>query len=251
MPNGIGHHWTNIDKGLGVMRQAADAAKHIAAHALNQYTFQVVTGEGNNKRQVALMTLAVKPESVETILPSRTVVTQTVGGAFLDSFGLGLAKIRISGTTGRKSRMVGTSALSGLEQIRFLRDEIFRQSHDPSFSAPGQPPRPDPTQEGDIYTVYFYDWQMDEAYVVNIDSLRIRRSLDRNHLYAYTIEMTVLDRLDKNDVPTLDPLFNLLKITRREGVRQFVSGFREVLSRMQVPDAFLEEIGRQKMGIIP
>jgi hypothetical protein len=244
MPKTFREYWRTA-------QDVAEATKHVLAHALNQYTFQVVNGD--TRREVAAITLAVKPESVETVLPSRTTVTQTVGGAFLDSFGLGLPKIRISGTTGRKSRMVTARKtlglpvplmMSGLEQIKFLRDAIFRQSHDPSFSAAGQPPKEDPRQEGTIYTVYFYDWQMDEVYVVNIDSLRIRRSMDRNHLYAYTIEMTVLDRFDKNDVPSTDPLFSLLKITTTPQVRGFVTKAAEVGSLLQVTDGFLEEIGR-------
>lgn len=78
------------------------------------------------------VTLNVRPEALTRQDSSRAAVQQTLGGAWVDSFGAGIPTISISGHTGWR-RSVGSSQQSAAEdgEARFLRlrDTVFDQWH--------------------------------------------------------------------------------------------------------------------------
>ena len=78
------------------------------------------------------VTLSIRPEGLTRTDPSRIAVQQTLGGAWADSFGAGLATITISGHTGWR-RDVGlsqqTNGQDGEARFLRLRDTVFAQWH--------------------------------------------------------------------------------------------------------------------------
>lgn len=75
--------------------------------------------------------LVIRPEDLTRPDPSRTVIHQTLGGAWLDSWGAGLPSVQISGTTG----WGGGGRKDGLEEFKRLHSTIFKRWHDERESA--------------------------------------------------------------------------------------------------------------------
>jgi hypothetical protein len=87
-----------------------------------QISFVLCDGFGNYDH----MTLPINPEELTRTEPSRTAVTQTLDGAFVDSFGRGLTTLTISGNTGW-----GQGARpEGGRQFTILRDNFIHAWHD-------------------------------------------------------------------------------------------------------------------------
>jgi hypothetical protein len=80
------------------------------------------------------ITLFVRPEELTRTDPSRTSVTQTLGGAWGstwgskwgDEFGAGIATINISGTTGWRT---DSDAKDGLQRLTDLKTLVFDKWH--------------------------------------------------------------------------------------------------------------------------
>lgn len=71
--------------------------------------------------------LVIRPEDLVRVDPSRASVQQTLGGAWADNFGPGLAQITINGHTGWR-RTAGDSD-DGLERFKKLKTNVFDEWH--------------------------------------------------------------------------------------------------------------------------
>ena len=129
-----------------------------------------------------------KPETWNWVTPSADAIVQTLGGIHIDTFGFGIQKMTITGSTGRKPRDVskgggvkGASSmkfLNGYEQVMAMY-KIYEKS------------KAIKTDGGRFKTV-FYNLKVGKAWYVNLDNFNIAMSIQRNHQYVYTIEMTIL-----------------------------------------------------------
>lgn len=70
--------------------------------------------------------LVIRPEDLTRPEPSRTVIHQTLGGAWLDSWGAGLPTVQISGTTGWGAG----GRKDGLQEFQRLHETVFKRWHD-------------------------------------------------------------------------------------------------------------------------
>lgn len=150
----------------------------------------MLTGGGGATLLADPITLSVRPEALSRQDPSRMTVQQTLGGAWADSFGAGVASINISGHTGWR-RNVGSSRQSngedGVERFLRLRDTIFTQWHDERALAVKAGTDPSRIQ------LIFADGLDNFTSVVAPMSFVLQRSRSRPLLMQYQISMAVLN----------------------------------------------------------
>lgn len=140
-----------------------------------------------------VVTLAIRPEDLSRQDPSRLAVQQTLGGAWADNFGAGLAQITISGHTGWH-RMTGTgretpgqtSNADGLERFQELRDTVFQTWHDRRALAANAGMDPNNIR------LVFADGLHKRTSVVAPISFTLRRSRSRPLLAQYQIGLVEL-----------------------------------------------------------
>ncbi len=135
------------------------------------------------------VTMSVRPEALTRQDPSRISVQQTLGGAWADSFGAGLAVINISGHTGWR-RNVGSTPQSGggdgVDRFLQLRDTVFNRWHDEREQRVKSGRDPSGVQ------LIFSDALDRFGCVVAPRSFVLQRSRSRPLLMQYQISMTVL-----------------------------------------------------------
>lgn len=133
--------------------------------------------------------LSVPPEALSRQDPSRINVVQTLGGAWADNFGPGLAGITISGHTGWR-RDAGLSLQSngqdGVDRFLRLRDTVFSQWHSRRAAAvlAGRDPN-------DVHLV-LTDALDRFTVTVAPQSFVLQRSRSRPLLMQYQISLSVL-----------------------------------------------------------
>jgi phage baseplate assembly protein W len=167
------------------------------------------------------VTLKINPQTYRFMEPTRQGVTQTVSGAWVDWYGLGLPKINLAGTTGWKpDRMKLATATSGfallqagitsraqdlaktvnilnkndpnaptgLQDFIYLRNRIFR-----TYATLLQKVNLKHDQKiQDQVQLQFFAWDTEDFCVVLIDQFELNRSIARPMLYDYNIQMTVI-----------------------------------------------------------
>lgn len=113
-------------------------------------------------------TFSVNPEEYTQEEPSRSVVTQTKGGAWVDDFGAGLQTINIQGTTGFRNGL-------GVTKFKELRNMIRNYY-------------------GGTAELTFHNWTDDESWIVHTDpsGFRLMRSKSNPLLYMYEIRLVCL-----------------------------------------------------------
>ena len=136
------------------------------------------------------ITLSVRPEALTRQDPSRMSVQQTLGGAWADSFGPGLAAINISGHTGWR-RDVGSSpdssGFDGVERFLALRETVFKRWHELRDTRIRAGLDPAGVQ------LVFSDALDRFACVVAPQNFSLQRSRSRPLLMQYQISMVVLN----------------------------------------------------------
>ena len=167
--------------------------------------------------------LAINPHTYKVTEPTREGITQTISGAWVDWYGLGLPKVSMAGTTGWnpkrfkgappptnpyplldasrenitnriKSLLGGTNpnAPSGLQDFIFLRNRIFR-----TYALLLQKLNLDFKQRiQSQIQLRFYAWDTEDYFIVLIDQFELNRSASRPMLYDYNIQMTVIGYQD-------------------------------------------------------
>jgi uncharacterized membrane protein YgcG len=92
------------------------------------YLIEIIYPDGSSE----VYTFSLPPEGSEIVMTQRVSETETFGGVFVDDYGMGLAKIHLSGSTGNsnfKKIHRGDKSdiwLTGKEEIFYLRDTIIR-----------------------------------------------------------------------------------------------------------------------------
>lgn len=156
----------------------------------------------NPSEIVSAFTLTIPPDSIEITQSQRITRTKTFGGMFLDDYGLDVAKITISGTTGnqdlRATYIPGKGGAleqySGKTAIYAFRDKIARYKN--LLAGKGF----------ESYEMRMYDLstipdasQLDQindsttdGWVVSLDDFKMSRSKDKPLWYNYSIELVGL-----------------------------------------------------------
>ena len=196
--------------------------------------------ELSSKGIVDKLTLTINPQTYRLMEPTRQGTTQTVSGAWVDWYGLGLPKLSIAGTTGwnpnrmrsstnsqfaflnaaNQERMerfqqlragkgaANPNAPTGLQDFIYLRNRIFRtyaillQKLNLKFDKRIQ----------DQLQLQFFAWDTEDYCVILIDQFELQRSVARPLLYDYNLQATVIgyvgdragalsDYLDKMNEP--------------------------------------------------
>ncbi|WP_293372286.1 hypothetical protein [Nevskia sp.] len=127
------------------------------------------------------LTLIIRPEELSRDEPSRLSVQQTIGGAYLDHYGVGISTISIQGNTGWRAGI----AEDGGQHFQRLRASIFHRWHELREEQQG---RGDPDRVEMIFT----DTLDEIAVVVAPQSFRLQRSKTKPLLYQYAMKMVVL-----------------------------------------------------------
>jgi hypothetical protein len=111
---------------------------------------------------------SINPEEYTQEEPSRSTVTQTKGGAWVDDFGGGLPVITIRGTTGFQKGL-------GVQKFKELRDMIRKYYDDGS-------------------ELTFHNWTDDESWIVHPDpsGFRLLRNKTNPLLYMYEMRLICL-----------------------------------------------------------
>ncbi|AKG36082.1 hypothetical protein [Paenibacillus durus] len=132
---------------------------------------------------LSLHTLLVNPSDFSQDEPGRGNIIQTLGGAYVADFGLGLPTVTLSGTTGYRVRASAEGKeRDGYEELRDFRSDIYRKillANDPQ------------------HALYWYNWEDDEYYEIHPQNFRLQRSKSEPTLYRYEFRFTCLRRLTK------------------------------------------------------
>jgi hypothetical protein len=162
--------------------------------------FEILSLDQNGEAGTTLESFAfsMPPSNIEIVQGQRVTTTPTPGGFFVDNYGLGAAKITISGETGNEeSRLTilgpgkTPRSLTGQESYFEFRNKIVRYS-----------------QKSENYTMRFYDLtnsgtvnlfrknsfdkvsKYTEAWEVVLDESSLRRSNVKPMFYPYSISLT-------------------------------------------------------------
>lgn len=168
--------------------------------------------------------LVVRPEELTRSDSSRLTTHQTLGGAWADSFGMGLPTIQIAGTTGW-----GQGGLpNGQQEFQDLHQLIYADWHwaRSELVANGKNP--------DLVKLIFNDLLDDFTWVVTPSQFVLKRSKSRPLLSQYQINltylsydvaetMTALDNLKKSAKEKEQAALSSLEQTLKE-IDDFVTG---------------------------
>ena len=130
------------------------------------------------------MTLPINPEDLSRVEPSRVSVVNTLDGAWVDSFGRGLATLTISGHTGWGQN----NRPDGIQQFVLLRDSFIQNWHDLRAACIAAGTDPDKVR------LFFID-PHDGDFVGEVvpTQFTLRRSKSQPLLLLYNIAMVVIN----------------------------------------------------------
>ena len=126
--------------------------------------------------------LVIRPEHLTRPEQSRSNVAQTLGGAWVDNFGPGLATIQISGTTGWRGGWIR----DGMQEFLYLHDIVYKQWHSRRDTAIKNGVDPNDVR------LIFIDGLDSQVAVVEPKAFRLDRDKQRPLLVQYNIIMTVI-----------------------------------------------------------
>jgi hypothetical protein len=128
------------------------------------------------------VSLVIRPEDLTRTDQSRLTTTQTLGGAWADSFGKGIPALQIAGHTGWGSG----DRPSGLDAFQRLHNSVFKGWHKSRDKAVAQGLDPDKVK------LIFSDGLDDFTWVVAPQTFILKRNKSRPLLVQYQISMTWL-----------------------------------------------------------
>jgi hypothetical protein len=144
--------------------------------------------------QIQFLRLNIRPTDLRRSEPALQTPIPTLGGAWLDDWGVGLSQIVIAGHTGWR----GGVSLDGGAQFHLLRDTIWVGWHKQRADAVAQGQSPDKVR------LIFVDTLDGITAVVAPGSFSLNRSRSQPLLFQYSLAMTVLS--DNLDRAASDPL---------------------------------------------
>ncbi|MFA5048661.1 MAG: hypothetical protein WC516_06575 [Patescibacteria group bacterium] len=163
---------------------------------LKSILFEIVNKKNPSIAEDAF-TLTIPPESFEIVQSQRITRTNTFGGVFEDDYGLGTAKITISGNTGnselRSTFIPGKGSpqqYTGQQAIQAIRDKIIR--YKVNYESRGL----------ENFEIRMYDLSSvtidilsninvaaGDAWIVSLDDCKISKSKEKPLWYSYSLEI--------------------------------------------------------------
>lgn len=140
----------------------------------------VLESAGGTMKSVSLF---IRPEDLSISFPSRVSVNQTLGGAWVDSFGEGLQSTTISGTTGWRSAPNGKD---GVDRLIELKAEFFSKWHELRAAAVKAGTDPNEVKLRYVDTLNRY------SRVIVPQVFEVRRSKSRPLLCMYRFSFTAV-----------------------------------------------------------
>ncbi|POZ52979.1 hypothetical protein [Methylovulum psychrotolerans] len=138
--------------------------------------------DGSNPKE---MILKVRPEEFNQQDTSRLAVTQTFGGMFIDSFGVGLPTIKLAGHTGWRGK---DDATTGFQFMQDLKKLVYTDWHEQRalMAAQGKDPA--------LVHLIYNDFLNDVAWVCAPNSFIAKKTTNAPLLYYYEINITFVDK---------------------------------------------------------
>ncbi len=167
-------------------------------------------------KSILFHTLLINPEDLQMDEPSRSTVTQTLGGAYVTDFGQGLPTMVISGTTGYKRREKEGKQTDGYQEFIDFRNKVYRDfvaTNDPSLA------------------MYWYNWEDNEYYEIQPENFRLMRNKSEPLLYRYEFRFTCIKRLTNASRKINDNLKVPSAITMGTALGLAISSIGELLTR--------------------
>lgn len=135
-----------------------------------------------------------RPEDLAYTHPTRASAIQTLGGAYVDDFGSGIADITLRGNTGYKLGLIQTTGQSwgpdaGDVMMINLRNMLVFNYHQQRLDLAKSSQDPNQIQ------LLLVDVLNAAVWLVYPRSFQLQRSRQRPLLYQYTLQMWGLDRL--------------------------------------------------------
>ncbi len=128
--------------------------------------------------------LSINPEDLQISLPSRTTVTQTEGGAYLDNWGIGVGQGMLQGNTGwRHHPRISTRPFDGLEAFKDLYENIYLKYYEQSQLA----------ADPNAVKLRLIDNVDDLVLEINPDDFRLLRNKNKPLLMQYQMPFTVIE----------------------------------------------------------
>lgn len=133
-------------------------------------------------RPQEIFQMSIRPEDLSRVQQSRMTVSQTLGGAWLDSFGDGIPTVNISGTTGW-----GAGGLpDGFEQFQKLHATVFDKWHKLRAEVAKEGKDPDGIK------LIFSDGLDDFVWCMAPQNFSLKRNRSRPLLSQYSISLVKL-----------------------------------------------------------
>lgn len=158
----------------------------------HKITFRIVSEETGTHWDYDMYLM---PETYMLDRPSRTTVTQTRGGAFIDEFGLGIGQLTLNGTTGwgqfgNNAPFFNATSPTPLDRVDgFDRWQGLVNFFETWYRW---------NEGGQSYQMQFWNWSEKDYFLVWPTGLpKLSRSVRESLLFRYDINLTVLDRLNK------------------------------------------------------
>ena len=162
------------------------------------------------KRAIALPTKFIfrnTPDELSISSPSRTGVTQTKGGVWIEDFGMGVRELSMQGTTGYKKVMVGKGKnrieKDGRQSIRDLQDLYINYNL----------LRQDQAVAGEDFrgiVMVFHMFSEKFHYVVHPMNFTLKRSKSNPLLYFYAMSFIILGAYVDFNTTSSDSVMNAL-----------------------------------------
>jgi hypothetical protein len=172
-------------------------------------TFRL-TGNGPLEK----LTLPINPEEIQRNHPARITTTQTLGGAFQDIDGEGVAQVTIQGTTGWRGRP--GAHMDGMQYAQHLFKYIYKEYLRRATLNPSK------TELLLINGIDGYAWK------VSMDDFQMTRSRSEPLIFRYMIPMTPLQDVAEAPAPQTDSVQQMVRQSVVPNAQKALSAVQKV-----------------------
>lgn len=194
---------------LPIQRSVGDN-RHIfssRAQGLRQFTFVFYNGLSLDGPVTNVVRLNVNPEDYRMEIPYRSNAFQTLGGIFVDIWGVGVKRLVIRGHTGWKvyhDAGPNGAAQDGFDNIMSFRDDIINAY----FQAREDNKEKSENELEKQVRITLIDKLHLETFSLVPEAFRLMRHRSRPLLHMYEVSFIILNEQNFNPDPLAEPLLN-------------------------------------------
>lgn len=183
----------------------------------------------------AFVDLVIRPEELTRVDPSKLTVTQSLGGAWADSFGAGVPSITLSGHTGWRRTL--SSNDDGAARMERLKETVFDEWHAQRQKNIEQGLDPDQVR------LIFSDALDNQSVVVAPQSFVLRRSKSKPLLAQFQISLLVMDTTLQNQPYPAQFGYNGASapaaVTEKLGLKSLISSVNSITASINKVQAWV------------